>query len=78
LPPPAVRRAQPVPDKNGYCITTVARKAAHFRPGTSVEIEPEAHFRAIDTKVAFTIAILLLGIGQGHGHGSGGADIVIL
>jgi hypothetical protein len=62
-------------DENGYCITTVACKAADFRPGAGVEIEPEAHFRAIDTKVAFTIASLLLGIGQGDGHGSGNADL---
>ena len=62
-------------DESGYCITLVACKAAHFRPAAGVEIEPEAHFRAIDTKVAFTIAGLLLGIGQGHGHGSGDADL---
>jgi hypothetical protein len=37
--------------------------------GDGVEIEPNAHLLAIDTKTALTLASLLLGIGQGHGHG---------
>jgi hypothetical protein len=49
-------------DKSNYCITAMACKATDFRPGGGVEIEPDAHFLAIDTKVAFTIASLLLGI----------------
>jgi hypothetical protein len=64
-------------DESGYCITSVACKSTHFRPGGGVEIEPDAHLLAIGTKVAFTIASLLLGIGQRHGHGSGGADMII-
>jgi hypothetical protein len=51
-------------DESGYCITSVARKSAHFRPGTGVEIESDTHLPAIDTKMAFTVARLLLGIGQ--------------
>jgi hypothetical protein len=39
-------------NENGYCITTVVRKAAHFRPGAGVENEPEAHLLAIDPKMA--------------------------
>jgi hypothetical protein len=54
-------------DESGYC-TSVACDG-------SVEIEPDAHLLAINTKMAFTVASLLLGIGQGHG--SGGADMVI-
>jgi hypothetical protein len=42
-----------------------------------MEIEPDVHLLAIDTKMAFTVASLLLGIGQGHGHRYGGADVVI-
>jgi hypothetical protein len=37
LPSPAVRRARPFLDESGYCITSVACKASHFRPGASVE-----------------------------------------
>jgi hypothetical protein len=43
----------------------VVCKCGPFGPGAGVEIEPDAHFLAIDTKVVFTIASLLLGIGQG-------------
>jgi hypothetical protein len=31
-------------DKSDYCITTVARRAAHFRPGAGVEIDPTRTF----------------------------------
>ena len=41
---------------SGYCITSVACKAAHFRPGAGVKIESDAHLLAIDTQVAFTVA----------------------
>jgi hypothetical protein len=40
-------------DESGYCITSVACKAAHFRPDAGVEIESDAHLLAIDTKMAF-------------------------
>jgi hypothetical protein len=53
----------------------VACKAAHFRLGTGVEIEPDAHLLAIETKMALTIATLLLAVSQGHGHGFGDADL---
>jgi hypothetical protein len=73
LPSPVV--LDPFLGESGYCITSVACKAAHFRPDAGVEIESDAHLLAIDTKMAFTVASLLLGIGQGHR--SGGADMVI-
>jgi hypothetical protein len=33
-----------------------------FSPGGGVEIEPDAHLLAIDTKMAFTVTSLLLGM----------------
>jgi hypothetical protein len=62
LPSPAVRRAQPFLDESGYCITAVACKSTHFRPGGGVEIEPDAHLLPTNFKMAFTVRSSFLGI----------------
>jgi hypothetical protein len=71
----ASRRKDQFFKERGYCITSVACQAAHFRLVPALRLSP--NLLAIDTNVAFTIASLRLGIGQGHRHGSGGVNMVI-